>query len=230
MGVAVRQGRGGLVVERVVSQGPGEGAGVHEGDLIVEAGGLPPGSVGAFTASVRVAGAGQRYELVVLRAGRRVRLTVTLGLMEAHAVGGVQVGAAPPALGSVSVAQGTAPTDLTQLRGRVVLLDFWASWCGPCRMMMPMLQRLSARFQAQGLTVLGVTDDSPEVAREVGRRLGVSYTLASSPSAMAAFGVRSLPTLVWVDRAGTVRDVTVGVESPAVLERRVAELLAERAP
>ncbi|MEZ4405568.1 MAG: redoxin family protein [Polyangiales bacterium] len=228
IGAVVEAGRGGLRVERVVERGPGGAAGLRAGDVIVEAGGLPPGSVGAFTASVRTAGAGSRYDIVVLRGGRRVPLSVTLGGMPA--AGGVQVGAAPPALGPMNVVQGAGPTDLAQLRGRVVLLDFWASWCGPCRMMMPSIQRLSARYAAQGLTVIGLTDDPPAVARAAGARLGVTYTIASTDSAMGAYGVRSLPTMILVDRAGNVRHVTVGVENPAEVERQIVALLAERAP
>ena len=126
--------------------------------------------------------------------------------------------------------RGFGPVDLAALRGRVVLVDFWASWCGPCRQMMPALNRLSQRYGAQGLTVLGVTDEPASVARSVGMQMGIRYTLATSPTGVARYNVSSLPTLVAIDRAGTVREVSVGYEGPARLEALVARLLAERAP
>ena len=142
---------------------------------------------------------------------------------------GVQTGHAPPALGSSDVAVGSDPVDLAALRGRVVILDFWASWCGPCRMMMPVLNRLAEQYRAQGMTVLGLTDESVDVARAVGMQMRIRYTLASSPTSVRTFGVQSLPTLVLLDRGGTVREVTVGTESPMALTRTIERLLGEPA-
>ncbi len=140
------------------------------------------------------------------------------------------MGVAAPALGASSVAQGNDPIDLARLRGRVVLLDFWATWCGPCRMIMPMLNGLSTRYSAQGLTVLGLSDEPAPQARSFAQRMGVGYTLASSPASVATYGIHSLPTLVFIDRRGVVREVSVGVSSPQALEDIVVRLLAEPAP
>ena len=125
---------------------------------------------------------------------------------------------------------GTDPVDIARLRGRVVILDFWASWCGPCRMMMPLLNQMSDRYRAQGLTVIGLTDEPVEVARSVGLRLGIRYTLASNADAMRSYSVRNLPTMVVLDRAGTVREVTVGTETPRALTQTIERLLAEPIP
>ena len=114
--------------------------------------------------------------------------------------------------------------------GIPLLVDFWASWCGPCRQMMPALNRLSQRYGAQGLTVLGVTDEPASVARSVGMQMSIRYTLATSPTGVARFNVQSLPTLVAIDRAGRVREVAVGFEGPARLEALVTRLLAEPTP
>ena len=125
---------------------------------------------------------------------------------------------------------GTDPVDLSQLRGRVVILDFWASWCGPCRMMMPVLSQMAERYRAQGLTVLGLTDEPVEVARSVGMRLNIRYTLASNTLAMRSYAVHNLPTMVVVDRGGHIREVTVGTEAPGALTQTIERLLAEPTP
>jgi thiol-disulfide isomerase/thioredoxin len=230
MGAEVAAGTGGLRVVSVTAGGPAERAGLRAGDVIVRSRGLPTGSVATFTTSVRVAGVGATYPLMVLRGGRRVPLDVTLA-EGPHGGGGrgVSTGQTPPPLGATPV-MGSDPVDLAQLRGRVVVVDFWASWCGPCRAMMPVLNRLSQRYAAQGLTVIGLTDEAPSIARQVGSSMGIRYTLATSDVAMGSYRVDSLPTMVMIDRSGRVREVTVGMESPRELESAITRLLAEPTP
>jgi len=232
LGVGLRPVPGGLRVEEVAAGSPAAGVGIAVGDVIVRARGFAPGSVEAFTLSVRANDPGQRFALVLRRGAATLSREVVLGAAPAAARRGegVRVGTAAPALGASTVAQGNDPIDLGRLRGRVVLLDFWATWCGPCRMIMPMLNNLSTRYSAQGLTVLGLSDEPATEARAFAQQTGVAYTLASSPSSVATYGVHSLPTLVFIDRRGVVRRVSVGVSSPQALEQQVTQLLAEQAP
>lgn len=98
---------------------------------------------------------------------------------------------------------------LAQFRGQVVVLDFWASWCGPCRAAMPALERIHQRYAREGAVVMGVqVNDQADVAK-FKQSMGASYY--SIPSAGGAgdsvaeqFGVSGLPTIVVVGKDGTI--------------------------
>ncbi len=98
---------------------------------------------------------------------------------------------------------------LQSLRGSVVLLDFWATWCGPCRAELPILASLHRRYEARGLRVVGVNVDEggPSLVPQFQRHFGLGYTLVYDDRGEASrlFGVQGLPTLVLIDRSGEVR-------------------------
>lgn len=122
--------------------------------------------------------------------------------------------------------------DLRDLRGRVVVLDFWASWCRPCRAIMPTLDQLHSDHHDDGLTVLGVArEPESRILRHL-ERSPVHYTIArDAGGTLARYGVRAIPTVVVIDRRGLVREVFVGVDGDALgrIQRLVTTLLAEPA-
>jgi len=118
-----------------------------------------------------------------------------------------------------------AQVDLAALRGRIVVLDFWATWCGPCNVTSPILDAFAKAHAAEGVTVLGISQDND--AEDVTSwlvRHKVSYVVAhdGNGSAGRAFAVSNLPTLVVVDREGNIRARRVGVTQRGELERILA--------
>ena len=204
----------------------GEGVIVRVGDRVV----LAPADV---TTAVNDAGEGTRVALSFLRAGKPMTSTTTLGRRpsEGERLRMDFVGTFAPALGAAKTLGAGKPLTLAALRGRVVILDYWATWCGPCRLAAPRLSMLSARYGAQGLSVIGMTTDDEETAKIFKDEVDVRYPLAldTALDASKAYGVTSLPTMFVIDKLGIVREVFVGY-SPANetrVEALVQTLLAE---
>ncbi len=102
---------------------------------------------------------------------------------------------------------------LSDLQGKAVLLNFWATWCPPCRAEMPALDRVYAAYQAQGVVVLAVTaDDTRSEAGAFAAEYGLSFPILvdSSAAAARAYRVTSLPTSFFIDPQGVIRKVIVG--------------------
>lgn len=120
---------------------------------------------------------------------------------------------------------------LGSLRGQVVLVNFWASWCKPCRTEMPMLGSWYRKLHAKGFTILGVNRQDPlSDARAFARSVHTPYTVVlDSDGAIAArYNVAGLPTTFLVDGNGLVRDVKPGILDRSYLKNQVEPVLAQR--
>ena len=102
---------------------------------------------------------------------------------------------------------------LKDQRGRVVMVNFWATWCGPCRQEMPQLNRLFEKYRASGFVLLGVNvDDDTSKAREVAAKLGVTFPvlLDTDKTVSKLYDLTTMPSTVIIDRDGKVRYVHRG--------------------
>ena len=121
------------------------------------------------------------------------------------------------------------PLSIRELRGRPVLLDFWATWCKPCREEAPIMDAAARRWRDQGLVVLGVSTDAPNEADPGGfaLRAGLSYPIVRDASGHApgAYAVDALPTLIVVSRTGTIVAVRTGLTDGDELDRLIREVL-----
>lgn len=102
---------------------------------------------------------------------------------------------------------------LEEYRGKVVLINFWATWCGPCRQEMPILDRIRQRYQGAGFEVLGVNVEGKDPkARKIAKKLGVSFPLLfdDSQKVSADYDLQGMPFSVLIDRTGQVRYIHTG--------------------
>lgn len=117
---------------------------------------------------------------------------------------------------------------LSDFRGRPVVVNFWASWCIPCREEFPILRDMRERYADNGLEVIGIVhDDGPEAARRFAADFDADWPMVVDPDDVAwnAYNAQLVPMTYFIDRDGIVRAVSFGPPPPAVLDEQLAKIL-----
>ena len=137
-----------------------------------------------------------------------------------------EVGAAAPPFETTDLSG--KPVSLAALRGSPIVVNFWATWCGPCITEMPMIQQAYEQYQLQGLRVIGV--DANETPAEVKRwqmRFGLTYDLVMDQDSRIAnaYRVRGLPSTYFIGRDGVIRQIAYGPLTETAFQAAIADLL-----
>ncbi len=116
------------------------------------------------------------------------------------------------------------PVSLHELKGKVVLLDFWESWCGWCLLALPKVNELEKRDQKDGLVIIGVKVDNPNQIKKLAKANGLKYrNVLASPSVLKKYDVDARPTYVLIDREGIIEQVSLG--DLDMIKSKIAELI-----
>lgn len=120
---------------------------------------------------------------------------------------------------------------LSSLKGKAVIVDFWATWCEPCKIEMPWLVELQKKYGPQGLQIVGVAVDDAEekTIAQFARKMGVNYPVLVGTEKVADLygGVDGLPTNFFLDRSGKVVDRVLGLVSESVIEDAIKKSLEQ---
>ena len=148
----------------------------------------------------------------------------------AQNAGGPAQGSEAPVFELKSIPDGK-PVALASLRGKAVLLNFWATWCGPCKIEMPWLVDLQKKYGPQGLQIVGVAmdDTSDKEIADFAHKMGVNYVVLKGTEKVGDLygGVEGLPTTYYLDRSGKVVDKTLGLAGELVIEDAIKKALAQ---
>lgn len=158
---------------------------------------------------------------------------LTSGQLEALNLNRYTPGTKPPEFSGRTLEGQTA--SLSGLRGRVVILNFWATWCLECRPEMPVLEQLHREFASRGLAIVGINArEDREAVRRYAKELGLTFPLVLDPSGKinALYGVIGLPTTFVVGRDGRAVALAIGPREWASAPARtiIETLLAEPTP
>ena len=123
------------------------------------------------------------------------------------------------------------PLKLSDYRGKVVLLDFWATWCEPCRVETPFFVELQKKYADQGLQIIGVSmDDSPDPVHGFYQQFKMNYPVVMGNAKLGEEygGVLGLPIAFLLDREGRIRAKHMGATDASIFEKEIANLLQAR--
>ncbi len=135
---------------------------------------------------------------------------------------------------TLKTADGKPPYTKAILKGKVIILDFWATWCGPCRESIPELARLTEKYGDKGLQVIGISTDDKRTRAQVPaaiKALGINYPVvfaSDSPDIAASYPTQALPTMFILDRKGNLRGAQTGYDPSGRWEERIEVLLNEQ--
>lgn len=140
--------------------------------------------------------------------------------------------AAPELL--LPLTQGAAPVKLSSWKGKVVLLDFWASWCEPCRESIPEVERLYKKYHAKGLEVVGISVDAKKDGAKITaavKTLGMTYPVVLSadiPEVDTKYQHDGIPQMYLIDKNGRISQAITGYDPGGNLDSKIEALLDEK--
>ncbi|MEI6619706.1 MAG: TlpA disulfide reductase family protein [Betaproteobacteria bacterium] len=158
---------------------------------------------------------------------RKQIVAVALGIALSVSALAIEVGQSAP---EIQLPGRSGAIKLSELKGKAVYLDFWASWCGPCKQSFPWMNEMQAKYGAKGLQVLAVNlDQKPEDATGFLQQTKVDFLIAMDPVGQSAqkYNVKGMPSSLLIGRDGKVTVVHTGFNaaSKAELERAIVAAL-----
>jgi len=218
---------GAVKVQQVFRGTSADQAGLKEGDFILAINATDLHGRKTLLDTIHSKGVGDMVELRVGRDGKAFTQKMALSPKpeDMRSITQMLVGGPAPALDG-KYYSGDAGA-LSQNKGKVVLVDFWATWCGPCRMSLPTLDALYKKYHGQGLEVIGVSSESLPDLKAFQATAKLSYPLFNHIGHLTTnqYQAFAYPTLAVIDKQGVIQRMEVGLHSKADVEKWIKEYL-----
>lgn len=215
----------GNLLTNVTNESPAAEAGMEAGDRLVKVNGTSIANQGSIGAALEDEKPGNEIEVVYERDGKENVRRVTLA--DFHEMVNVKLSPIDKPLAELKAVDVEGKeVSLDQFKGHVLMVDYWATWCEPCKDEMPILQAVWERYRGQGLAWLGVSVDTEEVNRlwkATIERNGLGGVQVREPDWAEEMNISGYPTVLLVDRRGVVRAKVRGGEIAPAVELLLAE-------
>ena len=201
-------------------------AGVVSGDLVIGIDGKDLVNVAQLQNVVKNAKVGSHVAIEIFREGKRIPLTVTLTERpdDISSLTGSAIGSKIAKFGNNFYKN----AEKRQEAPKATLLDFWATWCGPCRQTLPVLEKLYNKYSSQGLEVIGISSEQKNTLLSFYKKQHASpYPLYrdADQGLWRRYGIHAVPTLMLLDANGYIKRVWSGAPSFEMLEKLVLEVM-----
>ncbi|MFC1584199.1 redoxin domain-containing protein [Fibrobacterota bacterium] len=222
-----RTKNGAVRIQQVFKDASGDQAGLQPGDFILAIDRVPLDGRKTLIESVSSKSVGQVVELKIGR-GEKIfhqKMALSPRPEDMKAITRLLIGSkAPPLDGSYYSKHGGS---LEENRGKIIILDFWATWCSPCLMTLPILEELNRDYYSRGVRIIGISSEPLETLKSFQQKHPHNYALFhdDSQQTQKKYMAWSYPTLVYIDRYGIIQRIEAGARSKEHIESRIRELL-----
>lgn len=202
-------------ITQVIRGAPGDRAGLKIGDEIISVDNAPIASGPVFVERIMNTRNGDTLAIAIVRGGGPITLRVVVEPRPESIAQSTLIGKEAPLFEADHIS-GPFSTKLADLRGHVVIVDFWATWCGPCALTIPRLKELHAKYP--DLRIVGISSEERGDILEFVNAAGMSYTIGrdADDKISALYMREGIPMFVMIDKRGVVRRVIVGADMDAV--------------
>ncbi|MDB5104593.1 MAG: PDZ/thioredoxin domain protein [Fibrobacteres bacterium] len=218
---------GAVRIQQVFKGTSADQAGLKEGDFILAINGMPLMGRKTLLDTIHSKTIGDIVELRIGRDGKAALQKMALSPRpeDMRSITQMLVGGPAPSLDGKYYSGDVG--SLAKNKGKVVLLDFWATWCGPCRMTIPALDAVYKKYHDKGLEVIGVSSESLDELKAFQASGKVGYPLFNDVAKLTTnhYQAFAYPTLVVIDRQGVIQRIEVGAHPQAAIEKWVQEYL-----